>query len=111
MTVADRIIKRRKELDITQDELAKMLGLSGRSSISKIEDSGNAITLKNIRRIAQALRCTEYYLMGYEDDKSDEKASDRLSAEKNEIFSYIERFDEKQIKLLKSYVELLSKGD
>lgn len=115
MTVADRIIKRRKELDITQDDLAKMLGLSGRSSINKIEKAGNDIPLKNIRRIAKALNCSEEYLMGY-DDKPDETAVQKDPSNHHDEFyelliTYLDNFSEQQKKLLKAYIELLSKED
>lgn len=115
MTVADRIARRRKELDITQEELAKMLGLSGRSSINKIEKAGNNITLKNIRRIAKALNCSEEYLMGYEDVSDETDTQNTSSDHRDELYeiliSYIDNFNERQKKLLKSYIELLSKED
>lgn len=114
MTVADRIIKRRKELNITQDDLAKMLGLSDRSSVNKIEKSGNDITLKNIRRIAKALDCSVPYLMGYDEESDDSEIKDP-SNDRTELYdslvSYIENFNNRQMQLLKSYIELLSKED
>ena len=118
MTVADRIIKRRKELDITQDDLAKMLGLSGRSSVNKIEKSGNDITLKNIRRIAKALNCSVPYLMGYDEESNEESDDSEIKNPSNDhtelydsLVSYIENFNDRQMQLLKSYIELLSKED
>ena len=68
MTVADRIRQLRERLGMTQDELAERLGYNGKSSISKIETSGNDITLKKISRIAPALHTSEAYLMGWTDD-------------------------------------------
>lgn len=65
-TVAERIKKKREELGMSQAELARRLGLSDRSSVSKIEKSGNDITLKNIERIAAILNVSESYLMGWE---------------------------------------------
>lgn len=71
MTVADRIKQRREELNLTQEELAARMGLKGKSSISKIESSGNAVTLKNISKCAQALNTTTNYLMGWYDNPDD----------------------------------------
>lgn len=71
LTVAERIKIRREELGMTQSDLAEALGLSDKSSISKIEKSGNDITLKNIERIAAALDVTPSYLMGWTNIVSD----------------------------------------
>lgn len=37
MTIGERIKKRRLELGMTQDELAKKLGYKSRSSVNKLE--------------------------------------------------------------------------
>lgn len=68
MTVGDRIRELREYRGLTQEQLAKKLGLSGKSSISKIEKSGDDITLKNIERIADALYASPSYLMGWIDN-------------------------------------------
>lgn len=70
MTVADRIKLLRERLGLTQEQLAERLGYTGKSSISKIETSGNDITLKKISRLAPVLHTTEAYLMGWVDNPS-----------------------------------------
>lgn len=66
MTVADRIKYRREELGYTQSELADKVGYSDKTSISKIENSGNDISMKKLRKIADALSVSVSYLMGWE---------------------------------------------
>lgn len=66
MTVADRIKSRREELNLTQEELALRVGLKGKSSVCKIESSGDNISTKSIRKYAKALGVTIAYLMGWE---------------------------------------------
>lgn len=68
MTIADRIRIRREQLNLTQEELAVKCGYAGKSSISKIEKSGDDITLKKIQRVASVLGVSHRYLMGWEDD-------------------------------------------
>ena len=63
MTVADRIRFKREELNLSQEELAKKIGNKDKSTISKIEKSGNDITMKNIQRIADALGVSSQYLL------------------------------------------------
>jgi transcriptional regulator with XRE-family HTH domain len=75
MTVADRIKFKREELDITQDELAKKLGLKGKSSVCKIESSGDNISTKSIRNYANALGVTIAYLMGWESESDPSTAA------------------------------------
>ena len=72
MTVADRIKELREHMGMTQEELAKRMGYTGKSSISKIETSGNNITLKKIERLAPILHTSNAYLMGWTDDPSPE---------------------------------------
>lgn len=70
MTVADRIKERREKLSISQEDLAAKLGLKDKSSISKIENSGDKVSLRNIEKIAPLLRCSVQYLMGWDDEST-----------------------------------------
>ena len=64
---------RREELGLSQEELAHRLGLKSRSSVTRIEKSGDDITLKDIERLSEALNCSPLYLMGWEDKKKNEQ--------------------------------------
>lgn len=65
MTIADRVRNRREQLGLSQEELAKRMGYSGKSSISKIESSGNDITLKKMKKLSKALNVSIEYLAGF----------------------------------------------
>lgn len=65
MTVGERIRKRRIELNLSQEELAKRMGYSGKSSICKAETWGNEITTMKVKKFADALDVSFEYLMGY----------------------------------------------
>lgn len=71
MTVADRIRIEREKLNLSQDELARKLGNKDKSTICKIEKSGNNITMKNIKRIADALGVSAQYLLGWEENSEE----------------------------------------
>lgn len=73
MTLAERVIARRKELNMTQEELAHRMGLKSRSSISKIE-SGRPAEPKTYERLSQALDVSVAYLMGV-DESPEAKAT------------------------------------
>lgn len=65
-TIGDRIKARRLELDMSQDELARLVGYKSRSSINKIESDGRLLPQRKIMEIATALHTTPSYLMGWD---------------------------------------------
>ena len=79
MTVADRIKYRRESLGISQEELAKRIGLKDKSSITKIEKAGDKISLKHIEKISQALDVSVQFLMGWD---KEEKINENNTLEK-----------------------------
>lgn len=69
MTVIGRkIAERRKELGLTQEELALRMGYKSKSTINKIELGKNDIPQSKIVRFAEVLETTPAYLMGWLDD-------------------------------------------
>lgn len=68
MTVGDRIKHIREEKGISQEELAKKLGLKDKSSVCKIEKAGDNISTNSIRKYADALNTTVARLMGWAKD-------------------------------------------
>lgn len=84
MNIGERIKQKRLELNLSQDELAKKVGYKSRSSIQKIEASRN-LPLDKVTKMANALECTEAYLMGWEENKD----SDHLNqlAKRMEVYA------------------------
>ena len=70
MTIADRIREKRISLDLSQTELAKRAGYTDRTTISKLEHMGNDITMKQVKRVAEALGVSSAYLMGWDNDNN-----------------------------------------
>ena len=68
MEIGERIKKRRKELGMSQDELAKKVGYTSRSSVAKVETNANGMLQSKLITFAKALGTTPAYLMGWEDD-------------------------------------------
>lgn len=64
--VGKMIKQRRLELHMSQEELAKKLGYSDKTAISKIESSKSDLTQSKIVQFAKALNTTPLYLLGYE---------------------------------------------
>ena len=70
MTIGERIKHIRESKGISQEELAKKLGLMNKSSVCKIEKAGDNISTMSIKRYAQALETSVARIMGWaKDDK------------------------------------------
>lgn len=67
MTTGDRIRIRREELGMTQEELAEKIGYKSRTSINKIEMNSQNLTQSKIKQVADVLRTSPAYIMGWED--------------------------------------------
>lgn len=61
----ENIKKRRIQLNISQQELAELVGYRGRSMVSQIESGNVDLPLSMIKRFADALKCSPAYLMGW----------------------------------------------
>ncbi len=66
--IGQRIKNRREELNMTQMDLAKALGYKSKSSINKIELGVQNLRQSKIKAIADALKTTPSYIMGWADD-------------------------------------------
>ncbi len=73
MDTGERIKRRREELGMSQEELAKKLGYKSRSSINKIELASRTFTQSKIKAFADALDVSPLYILGMEEKTSGEK--------------------------------------
>lgn len=61
--IGDKIKELRKELDLTQEELASKLSLS-RQCISRWENNSNEPSINDIKNLCEILNTTSDYLLG-----------------------------------------------
>ena len=88
MKYYDIIRNRRNELGITQEDMAKKLGYTDRSSIAKIESGGVDISYSKIIAIANILGLDPVSFFEF-DDKEDEEVVtlfNRLPSSQKEAF-------------------------
>lgn len=64
-TIGERIKTRRKELKMSQQELALLLGYKSSTSIARIESGNRELPQKKIVKLAEALHTTPEYIMGW----------------------------------------------
>lgn len=120
LSVGERIKEKRIALGWSQQELAKKAGYSDKTAISKIEHAGNEITLKQVKRIAKAMKVDPEELMGWPENRIEvsratlheemEKWGDRgeaLDEYAKKLYELYKNADPK----IKQAVDLLLKAD
>lgn len=103
MTIADRIRQRRIELSLSQEELAKRLGYKDKTSISKIENSGDNVSLKKIRKLSDALKISPHKLLGDPVERDLVDSSMSISPRMERILSEVSKH-----KVMEYFVESLT---
>ena len=67
--IGKNIMKRRKEIGLTQEDLAYKLGYKSKSTINKIELGINDVSQSKVKKFAEVLNTTPAYLMGWEKEE------------------------------------------
>ena len=110
MTIADRIKQKRHELMLSQSELAERAEYYDKTRISKIENSGNDITMKQVRRLAKALGVSTAYLMGWEDETGEPTPSADayvVNQKKDELYLIYESLSPEKQATFEAYLKFL----
>ena len=106
MTTADRIKLERERRGWSQEYLAKLLGYSGKSTISKIETSGDKVTLKTIEKLASVFNCSKFYLMGIESSEPTDIAPDLTFNELLIEMKHKDNMDDRLFRIIENYSKM-----
>ena len=79
--LSEKIRSRRKELKMSQEELASLVGYTDRSIISRIEKGLIDLTESKIMAIVKALNVTPEILVGWENKKEENNIFSQLTDE------------------------------
>jgi transcriptional regulator with XRE-family HTH domain len=102
---------------MSQAELAKKLGYTNRSTISKIESGENDVTQSTLEKIAKALRTTPAYLLGGETTQAEDdevwELRDQLHKrpEMKILFDASRKATKEDIETVASLMEKLAKNE
>lgn len=88
--LSEKIRSRRKELKMSQEELASLVGYTDRSIISRIEKGLIDLTESKIMAIAKALNVTPEILVGWENKKEENNIFSQLT---DEELAKLEKFN------------------
>ena len=124
--IGKRIKNRRKELGITQEELAQKLGYKNKSTIAKIENGTNDIVQSKVVEFAKALDTTVAALMGWDgtepeqeqeqhyylDDEAREMAEFMFTnPEYKVLFDASRKVKKEDIEFVRQMIERMTGGD
>ena len=99
-TVGENILLKRKQLGLTQEELAKRMGYKSKSTINKIELGINDIPQSKIVQFAEVLGTTPAHLMGWNEDEKIPPEEPKLSEGEKVLLDLFRRVPNEQQQLV-----------
>ena len=108
MTLGERVKMLRQKVGLTQEELAKEIGYSTKTSISKIENDILDINQSTTIALARALKTTPSVIMGWEE--VEENVTLHNTPQEEALLSNYRQLNTDGQKKVDDYVEDLVKG-
>ena len=90
----ERIKNRREELGLSQTELAKRMGYSSKSAVSRTENAGDDVGTTRVYKFASALRCSPSELTGWTEEGAKKDNFDNFFEGNEQLISTMARFRE-----------------
>lgn len=88
-SLANKIVNLREEVNITQSELARRLGLD-KSSMSKIESGSRKVSTDELKRISEIFEVSTDYLLGNTIDRNGHTPSWATNEDKKDLKRFLE---------------------
>ena len=89
MTIGERIRFKRNEFGLSQSELAEKAGYSDKTAISKLENAGDDISMKQIKRVAKALGINSSILLGWKDGENPTIEEEERALKIRKLYKYV----------------------
>ena len=110
--VGKNIVKRRKELGMTQEELATRMGYKSKSTINKIELGINDIVQSKVVKFAEVLKTTPAYLMGWEEEQKNKPTeNDRLTEGQRKLYEFCSTVPDDKVDKVLQVMKLIVEGE
>ena len=100
--IGKRIMERRQQLGLTQEELAFRMGYKTKSAINKIELGINDVSQSKVMKFAEALHTSVSYLIDWDEDQKEKPTAedDGLSEEMKELIEQIKKLPADKVQML-----------
>jgi repressor LexA len=102
----ENIKKFRKQMQISQEELAKRTGYTDRSSIAKIERGSVDLSQSKIQQFADVFGVSASELMGWENEKTATPKDSGMSEAKQQLLALAESCSDEEATRLLQMMEL-----
>ena len=110
--VGKNILRRRKALGMTQEELAKRMGYKSKSTINKIELGINDIVQTKVVKFAEVLQTTPAYLMGWEDEEKNKPTNNgELSEGQKKLYDFVMSVPDDKVDLILRVMKSIVEGE
>ena len=109
---SERIKEEREKMGLSQEELAKRIGYTNKSSIAKVEAGQVDLPQSKIMAFANALHVTPAYLVGWEDKQKEASPviGEDLSPSDKKLMEILPKLNEDQKKIGVALLEALLKN-
>lgn len=107
--IGTRIMERRQQLGLTQEELAFRMGYKTKSAINKIELGINDVSQSKVVKFAEALQTSIAYLMGWDEAETKKQPTefDGLSDKKKAFIDKVMQMSDAELDRLDQILSLV----
>ena len=109
-----RIMERRQQLGLTQEELAFRMGYKTKSAINKIELGINDVSQSKVVKFAEALHTSVAYLMGWDEEQEEKPTNPKigeLTEEEMDIIADLRRLAKADHDTVRRMIKSFSSSD
>lgn len=111
-SIGERIMERRQQLGLTQEDLAFRMGYKTKSAINKIELGINDVSQSKVVRFAEALQTSVAYLMGWDEEKTEQPTEfDGLSEKRKALMQFAMSVPEDKAEMILQVMKTILKND
>lgn len=112
MSIGERIKARRQELGLSQRDLAKRMGYTDHTTITRVESGKVDLPMSRVAKFAEALRVSPSYIMGWEDeDKKNPATMDGMSENRMKLMRFLETVPEDKAEMLLKVMKSILEAD
>lgn len=112
MSIGERIKARRQELGLSQRDLAKRMGYTDHTTITRVESGKVDLPMSRVAKFAEALRVSPSYIMGWEDeDKKNPATTDGMSENRMKLMRFLETVPEDKAEMLLKVMKSILEAD
>ena len=109
--IGTRIMERRLQLGLTQEELAFRMGYKTKSAINKIELGINDVSQSKVVKFAEALHTSIAYLMDWQEEEKKTTDNDGLTEGQRKLMQFVMSVPDDKADMILRVMKSIVEGD